>query len=718
MSWSNEIRRRLAAFDFEPHRFAEIVEELTLHLEDRVRDLRGRGLSASEAESAARAELDQMDVAAFLRHARSARVAAPTPGIEPARAGWLHSMASDVRYGLRALRRQPGLTSVALAILALGIGGSTGIFSVVNAILLRPLPFSEPGRLVSFWGTAPEMGLPIVDYPDALYSYHRQRSRTLTTHAVYGDADFTLTGRGDATRVTGQNVTSEFFSVLGVRPALGRDFRVEEATHGNNLVAILSYGLWQRQFAGDRGIIGTSIVLNSIPTVVVGVMPRGFDFPDHAQLWIPLGIDPTSVDCWCYDAVGRMRVGVSTDDVAREIDTLNEAFFDERDPGRTKRARRPEQRGTVVVPLSDALVGRLHDPVLLLLGAVGVVLLVACANLANLLLARAASRERELAIRASLGASSRRIARQLLIESTMLALGGALMGLVIATWISRVLGDFALERLPHLQAIAIDGRVILFTVGVSLTTALLFGLAPALRSGRLDLQSALRDGARGSHGLGSRRLSNSFVIGQVALSVVLLVASGLLVRSFANLVRQETGFDADNVVVARAALVGSSYRSDTSVRQFYSRLEENLRARRELTSVALSSQAPFSYGNHQWLYFIEGKPRQPGEPDLVMSIRSVTPAYFATIGTRLVEGRPFTDNDRLGRERVAIVDESLAELEWPNGSAVGKRIRFEPNDPWFTVIGVARSIKHGDLSKPPDRYVYVPFAQYTRWYMD
>ncbi len=330
--WSVEIRRRLAAFDFEPHRLGEIVEELTLHVEDRVRDLRTRGLSEQDAASAVRAELDQMDVGAFLRHTRSVRVTPPAPGIEAARSGWWHSIASDIRYGLRTLRHQPVLTTVALAILALGIGGSAGIFSVVNAVILRPLPFSEPERLVSFWGTAPEMGLPVVNYPDALYNYHRLRSRTLEKLAVHTGVGFTLTGSPDPTRVSGQNVTSEFFSVLGVRPALGRDFRPEEATHGNNLVAILSDGLWQRQFGGDRAVIGTSISLDGIATVVVGVMPRGFDFPNHAELWVPLGIDPSSTNCWCYDAIGRMRPGVSTDDVAREVDALNEAFFDERNP--------------------------------------------------------------------------------------------------------------------------------------------------------------------------------------------------------------------------------------------------------------------------------------------------------------------------------------------------------------------------------------------------
>jgi putative ABC transport system permease protein len=717
-SWKDEVRQRLAAFDVEPHRSAEIIEELALHLEDRVEELRRRALTPEQADATARAELDRLDIAALARRVARPNPAEATPGAESTSGSWFRGAGADVRYGLRALRRQPGLSAVALGVLALGIGGSAGIFSVVNAVLLRPLPFRAPEQLVSFWGTAPEKGLPVVNYPDALYAYYRARSRTLSSLAMYEGAGFVLTGNGEAQRLESHNVTSEFFSVLGVKPAVGREFTTDEATRGKNLVAILSHGLWQRRFGGDPSIIGRSITLNDLPTTVVGIMPRGFDFPNHSQLWVPLGIDATSTNCWCYNAVGRLRTGALPDDVGRELDALNGAFWEEREPGRVETPKPAGHRGTIVKPLGEDLVGELRDPMILLLCGVGAVLLIACANLANLLLARAAAREREFAIRACVGASPRRIVRQLLVEGVLLAIGGAMLGLLVAMWISRVLGRFALERLPHLQTVGIDGRVVLFTAAVAMLTVLLFGLAPALRVHRLDLQSTLRDGGRGSRGSANRRLGDAFVVGQVALSLVLLVAAGLLVRSFQNLIQQDTGFSAGDAIVARVSATGVAYRSDTTIRRFYARLEASLRVRPEFSAVALASTAPFSPGNHQMNYFVEGKETRPDQPTLVTSFRSVTPTYFTTVGTTILQGRAFTDDDRTESARVAIVDESLAKLEFPSGEAVGKRVKVEPDAPWLTIVGVVRSIKHGDLAKAPDRYVYVPSSQFPQRRME
>ncbi len=385
-----------------------------------------------------------------------------------------------------------------------------------------------------------------------------------------------------------------------------------------------------------------------------------------------------------------------------------------------KARRSPERRGTVVVPLRETLVGGLHDPMLLLLGGVAAVLVIACANLANLLLARAIARQREFAIRVCLGASPRQVVRQLLVESALLALGGSLLGLGVAFWVSRILGGFALGRLSHLQSVGMDGTVLLFTASVGASSVILFGVAPALRSRRLDLQGALREESRASRGLSRRRLSDRLVIAHVALALVLLTTAGLLVRSFAELVRQDAGFDPASRIVARVIADGAAYQTEGSLWQVFQRLGASLQTRPELTSVALSSTAPFSRGNHQRNYFVEGKELLPGEQALVMSLRSVTPAYFATIGTTILQGRPFSEQDGEEREFVAIVDEGLARLEWPRGDAIGKRIRFEtdPDEPWRTIVGVVRSIKHGDLAKPSDRYVYLPFAQYPQHRMD
>jgi putative ABC transport system permease protein len=713
MSWSAHVARRLERLDIEPHRLAEITEELSLHLDDRVEELRRLGTPDDEAVRIATAELDRLDLAALARGVPRANAVAPI-GTQPTE-GWIASLRSDIGYGLRALRQQPGLSLVALVVLAFGIGGSTGIFSVVNAVLLKPLPFSVPGQLVTYWGTAPEKGLTVVNYPDALYSLHSARVRSMSGVAMYGGAGFTLSGNGDAQRLVASNVTSEFFSVLGVAPALGRDFTRDEATRGNNLVTILGHGLWQRAFGGDSSIIGRSVRLNDIPTTVVGVMPSGFDFPNHSELWVPLGIAPTSADCWCYSAIGRLRPGATTDDVAREVDALNDEYLR---VGQVGPVRPPDQRRTIVRPLAQELAGPLREPVVILLCAVGAVLVIACANLANLLLARATAREREFAIRSCLGANPTRIVQQLLVEGTLLASGGALAGFLLAIWISGVLGSFVVARLPHLQRVAIDGWVLLFTLGLTALTVVLFGLAPALRSRRIDLHTALRDGARSSRGRAGRRLGNGFVAAQVALSLVLLVSAGLLTRSFRNLLREDAGFDAGNTVVARLSTAGAAYRSDTAVRTFYQRLDAALADRPEFSAHAFSSTAPFSSGDHQRNYFVDGKASRPGEPQLVASVRSVSPEYFRTVGTTVLQGRPFTDNDRPAREPVAVVDESLARLEFPRGDAIGRRVRFDPGEPWHTIVGVVRSIKHGDLARAPDRYVYLSYSQHPRTGMD
>ncbi len=629
-------------------------------------------------------------------------------------------IADDLRYALRGLRNRPALTTVALLTLALGIGANVAIFSVVNAALLRPLPFREPERLVYFWGTSPDKGLPVVNYPDALHDHYRRRSRTVSPLAMSGRAGFTLTGFGDAERLDAANVTVDYFKVLGVAPMLGRSFLPAEETRGNNLVTLLSYGLWERRFSSDPAIVGKAIDLNGIATTVVGVMPRGFDFPDKSQLWVPLGIDPQATNCWCYLAIGRMSPGVVAADVGREIDALNEDFFAERE-GRARKPPAERKRGTVVVPVAEHLVGDVQGPMLVMLGAVGMVLLIACANVANLLLERALSRGREMAVRACLGASPWRVLRQLLVESLVLAALGSAGGLALAAWGLRLLEPAVLERLPHLRGVGMDLRVLGFTLGVSALTAVVFGLAPALRGARLDLHEAIREGARGSRGAPSRRLNDAFVVSQLALSLVLLVVAGLLMRSFANLTALETGFRAERVLVGRISLPGRVYQDAARIRGFHGQLLERVAGLPGVTAVAQSSTAPFSSGNNQQEFVVQGQEPAEGQPVLVASVRSVTPSYFKTVGTPLLRGRAFDEGDADGRELVAIVDESLARRHWADGNALGQRVRvggLRSTNPWRTVVGVVAAIKHQDLSRRPDHYVYLPFAQDARRTMD
>jgi len=515
--WAAEIRARLGRLRLPPVREAEIVEELAQHLGDRYAELRAAGEPPEAARRAALAELDGDLAEGLDRVERPARLDPPAP--ERAAGGGilggiLGDLGADLRHALRALRRSPGTTAVALLTLALGIGAGAVVFSAVHAVLLRPLPYAEPERLVEFWLTAPAKGLPVVDLPEALYVHLRDRSRAFETIALYIGTGFNLAGGDDAERLLGTNVAGEFFDLLGARPLHGRTFRPEEETPGNNLVAILGHGLWQRRFGGDPAILGREIDLDGLPTVVVGIMPPGFDFPNRTELWVPIGVDPDSVDCWCYSALGRLAPGATAADAAREIGRLAGDFRKLREPA----AAAGEPSLAVTVPLASRLTGEVRAPLLVLLGAVGTVLLIACANLGNLLLARSAARSREFAVRCSLGAGPWRIARRLLVESMLLGFAGAAAGLLLAAWGVRAVEPVVLERLPHLEGIALDRAVLAFAIAVA--TALGSGLAPALRAARVPVGSVLKAGARGTASRGDRRLAHAFVVAQFALSLV------------------------------------------------------------------------------------------------------------------------------------------------------------------------------------------------------
>ncbi|HET9513083.1 MAG TPA: ABC transporter permease [Gemmatimonadales bacterium] len=719
--WRAEIRQRLRGLGLDPLREAAIVEELAAALDDQFEELLARGLSPADAQERIRAEqLSGHQLPAALTQVERPASPSPVPPGGPGPGGPLAGWLSDLRYGARSLRRSPGLTTVALLTLALGIGATTAFFSMVNAVLLRPPPFERPSELVTFWGTAPEKGLPVVNYPDALYDYYRHRLRAADPIAMYTRAGFTLTGRGEALRLDGANVTVDFFRLLGVRPRLGRVFLPGEDRQGNNLVAVLSHGLWQARLGSDPAILGRTLMLNDIPTTVVGVMPPGFGFPGRTQLWIPLPIQASSLNCWCYDALGRLQPGRSREDLAREIDRLNVDFWAERERRPRPAPGEEPQPGTVVRPLAGELVSEVRTPVLVLLGAVGMVLLIACANLANLLLARSASRSREMAVRAALGASPRRIARQLLVESLLLSLSGAAVGLVLARGGIALLSRMAVERVSHLEPIGMDAAMLGFAATLGILTGLLFGFGPALRGSRVDLTGSLKDGGRSGHASATRRLNDVFVVAQLAISLVLLVGAGLLLRSFANLTGIDPGFRPANVLVGRISIPRQIYPEMAQVRQMAGQLQQRVQALPGVQSAGLSSTAPFSSNDNQQSLLVQGQEPGPDTPIPVASIRRVTPGYFEAVGTPLLEGRDFTPADGESGERVAIIDESVARRYWPGATALGRRINTgaEDNPTWRTVIGVAASIRHQSLSRAPDHYVYYPLAQDYAWTLD
>jgi putative ABC transport system permease protein len=715
--WTASIRARLAGLDVDPLRVDDIVDELAQHLDDRYDELLDGG---AEPAAAHRTALDELAGPHVLGRAlRSVGPPAPQPGPAigtPPPGGWLTTLRHDARDGLRSLRASPGLTVVALSTLSLGIGASVAIFSVVNAALLRPLPFAEPDRLVRVWGTAPKMGVPRLSFPGAVYTYFGRRARDLSPIAAYAGTRVTvINGAGDAERIRGTEVTANFFATLGRSPVHGRTFRPDEEAPRRNQVAIIGHGLWQRRFGGNPHIVGTVLRLAEGPTTIVGVMPPDFDFPDRSEVWFPLATDPESTDCWCHEAIGRLAPGRTPADGAREIAWLTDDFWREREgkPARGGQAKTPEAV-VIAQPLAETLSGDIRRPLVVLLAAVGMVLLIACANIANLLLGRAGARAREIAVRACLGASPWRIARQLFVESLLLGLGGALAGLAVAAWGARVLGRIAVERLSYVRDVPIDPMVLGFTVAIALATVVFFGVAPAVRAARVDAGGVVRDGGRTTRSAGARRLADALVAGQFALSLVLLVGAVLLLRSLGNLLAVDPGFRPDHVLVGRLTLPRPDRPSEATLtegRAFYAALADRVRALPGVASFGFVSVAPFSAGGFGQIFTIKGREPANGEPPLVTNVRAASPGYKDAIGLTLTRGRWIEETDRADSPLVAVVDETLARRYWPSGEALGHEIRMGRNGPWATIVGVVASVKHGDLGAAADRYVYFPQVQ-------
>ncbi len=628
----------------------------------------------------------------------------------------MESITKEIQFAVRGLLKRPAFAAIAVLTLALGIGANTAIFSVVNAVLLRPLPLKEPDRLMTFWHSAPAKGLRHLDLNDALFAYHRDRTQTFESLAAYETGEFALTGNGDPEVVPGAIVTFDYFNVLGREPLHGRTFTAQEDTPGNNNVALLSYGLWQRRFAGNQNIIGQTINLDSIPTTVVGIMPPDFNFPDpaeranisgHMQLWVPKGLNPQDSSSWNLLPVGQLRPGATPDDAQKEITALFQAFTAERDV-RPGEAALGSSETTIMLPYQRHIVGEVRRPLLILLGAIALVLLIACANLTNLLLARASTRTRELAVRQCLGASSWRIARQTLTESLLLSFAGTLVGILIAVWIVTGLKSLVSSQLPHVESARIDATVLLFTTAIMLVTGVLCGLVPALRGARINLQDAIKEGARGSSGA-NRRLNNAFVVSQLALSLVLLIGAALFLQSFRNLLSVNPGFSADNVLMARVALPEQRY-SKEQAESFYQQLRQNVSSVPGVQAVELCQVVPFSGDGQGGPFTVEGVAQ---EHERVAWLRSSTPGYFAAMGMPILKGRGFESSDTGTSLPVAIVDEKLAQMYSPDGDLVGRRLRIG-GGPWLTIVGVVPNVKNRKLDEEPWPYVYRPYSQWIR----
>ncbi|MDQ6828666.1 MAG: ABC transporter permease [Gemmatimonadota bacterium] len=681
----------------------EVEAELAFHIESRAEALMARGMSAESARAEAMREFGNVaDASAELGAIDRERMA------HAARSEWLDALRIDLRFAMRSLRRQPAWVAVAVATLSLGIGANAAIFSIVNAVLLRPLPYANPDQLVSVW--------PEASVPHGVFVMLRDQTRSFSGIAGYsGGRDVSVLAGGEPMRLTDIEVTADLFGVLGAGAQVGRVFTTGDDQSGHDRIAILSHALWRTRFAGDANIIGRTITIDGMARTIVGVMPAEFRFPSpRAELWTPSLIDPANgARHWWMTwmkVVGRVAPGVTSPQARGEVrGVLARARGDF-----PMRMSDSWGRDADVIPLKERFVRDTRRTLLVLLGAVSVVLLIACVNVANLCVARAASREREIAIRAALGAGRSRVVRQLLTESLLLAMLGAAGGLALACVAVRSLVTFLPADTPRVTEIALDARVLAFTLGVGLITGIAFGLAPALRVSRADLHSTLGAGSRGSSaGRSRRRLSESLVIAQVALAVVLVAGAGLLIKSFWVMRQADLGFRAERVVRAEVPL--PSFPSDTAARArvFYDAVLERVRAIPGVRTVALANVVPFGGGIGTSAMDIEAQPTPPGGAAPTLEVSKVTPDYLRVMEIPLLAGRALDDADREGAGAVGLVDDAAAKKFWPGRSAIGQRVKYVWQKSWIIIVGVVGNVKRDSLSSAPEASLYIPMRQQT-----
>ena len=589
----------------------------------------------------------------------------------------MDALFQDIRYALRLCLRAPGFTAVAVLALALGIGANTAIFTIVNAVLLEPLPFRDPSRLVVLWETnARRPGRPNVLGP-ANFARWQDRATAFETMAPFYDYRVNLTGSGEPEELVAQDVTADFFSTLGLAPLAGRTFGADEGSEGRNALAVLSYGLWQRRFAGDRGVVGSTIQLSGRPITVIGVMPpdmrlfikRGSLTGKAADLWRPFafGEQHRQARGRYMSAIARLKPGATLDEAQAQLGTIAGALQVERPQFNTG-------WGALVVPMHRELSGDIRPALLVLSGAVGFVLLIACANVANLLLARGATRQREIAIRTALGAARTRVMRQLLTESLVLCILGGMLGLLVAQWSLDVLLAISPVDLADLGEVHLSYPVLAFTAAVSLATAIVCGFAPAFEGSRTAVQEALKDGARQvGAGVRHRRIRQAFVIAEVALAVVLLVGAGLMLRSFGELSGVNPGFDGRHVMTARLTVPAARYTTDEKRIAFFSALVARIATIPGVESVGAISFLPLAGSGAATGFTIVGQPPPAAGQEPVTDVRVADNGYFASLKIPVVSGRLFSEREMREKSNVVVVNEAWRRY-FPNGDALGKTV--------------------------------------------
>jgi predicted permease len=696
MSKVGQIWRRLLSLMRRGRLEREMEDEMRFHLEMQIEQNLGAGMSQEEARWAARRQFgNQTWLKEVSREMWSLR--------------FIETLSQDLRYGARTLMKNPGFTLMAVFTLALGIGANTAIFSVVNAVLLRPLQYSDPDRLVQVWQNFPQTGANQVTVSAPEFLDYKDQNRVFERMAAFRPQGFTLTGGAEPERIIGARVSADLFPLLGVAPALGRAFLPEEDQLGGSRAVILSHGLWQRRFDSDATLIGKSLALDGENFTVVGVMPPGFQFPPQSlqnELWANVPFDANDLNRRGWRPVGviaRLKSGVNLDQANAELKAI---------------AGRFPASGAVpsayAVSLQEQVVGRVRRALLVMFGAVSFVLLIACANVANLSLSQAAARQRELAIRAAVGASRSRLIRQLFVESLPLALLGGGVGLLLAFWIVELLVSANPDNLPRAHEIGVDLRTLGFTLSVSLLTGVVSSLAPAWQFSKLDLNESLKEGGRGAS-VSFRRfgLRSILLMSEVALSLALLIGAGLMINSFTRLLQVDPGFDPRGVQTMQIVLPQSKYAEIQQRAFFFEQALERIRRLPGVQSAGMTSALPLA-GNPDFGFTIEGRtPSAPGDTPQT-GWRSISPDYLRTMGIALRRGRYFGEQDHEKAAGVAIINETMARRFWPDENPLGKRVKLggpQRPYPWMEIVGIIEDVKHDGLDAPVGPEMYMPYAQ-------
>jgi predicted permease len=699
----------------------EVDDEIRFHIETRSQELERDGMAPAAARAqatrefgdaaAARTELAAIDLHRVSREARSE---------------WWSWLLQDVRFAVRSLGRARGFAVAALLTLALGIGAATAMLSVVDGILLSPLPYPNHDRVALVWTTArlPEIRSDELPFSAANFLELRDRSRSFEAMAAFRSRGFTITDGAEPEQLPGARVSTGLFEVLGVRPLLGRTFDASDDEPGAAHTTILGYGLWQRRFGGDQRVVGSTVHLNGAPYTVVGIMPRGFDFPRGAELpgplqfaprteiWVPMAFTPVELQqrgTLNIVVAGLLRSGITAEQAGSDVDRIMHAMAPEF-------GGKPEQWGGNVVRMQDASTRNVRGGLLLLLGAVGLVLLIACTNVSNLLLARTASRERELAVRAALGAGRGRLVRQLVSENVLLALAGATLGVLLAAWATRAAAGLLPPSLPRADDIALSWRVLLTSLVVSAAAGSVFGFAALLQASPKGLAGSLREGGRTSTGKVRARLRHALVIGEVALSLVLLVGGALLVESFIRLQQVAPGFDPDAAITASVSLP-SDPDADFPVQQpkwaaLGATFLDQVREIPGVSAAALVSSLPLSGASEGTTISVVGRPATDPADRPHVQYEVVSPGYMEAMRIPIERGRTFNSRDGLDAPRVAMISAAAAAKYWPGGDAVGERIRIFDTTA-TEIVGIVGDVRQASLAEPTEPTLYIPAAQFA-----